>query len=69
MKPAYVNNETVKTYRELQNALNQMNDEQLDSTITVHDGPTDEFHPAELRIMDGEVCDVLDDNHPVIYVP
>ncbi len=59
----------VKTYRELLAACNQMSDEQLDSNITVHDGPEDEVRPAELRIINGDEFDRLDDNHPVIYVP
>jgi hypothetical protein len=69
MNKPYVNDVPVKTYRELLSAIQQMNDEQLDSNITVQDPAEDEFHPAELRIMDGNEQDVLDDYHPVIYIP
>lgn len=59
----------VKTYRQLAEMISKMSDEQKDSNITVHDGAEDEMHIAELRIINGEVEDRLDDNHPVIYAP
>jgi hypothetical protein len=57
----------VKTYRGLLACLEQMNDEQLDSTITVEDGTISECFAAELRIVDSE-HDSLDENHPVLYL-
>ena len=56
------------TYRELLNALHELDDSQLDCTCTVEFGISDEYFAAELRICDIE-HDVLDENHPVIYVP
>jgi len=70
MSQPYVNNGPVTTYRQLRDAINLMNDEQMDSNITVQEAQEDdldEFYPAELRII--RETDVLDENHPVIYIP
>lgn len=56
----------VRTYRQLWEALINMNDEQLDSNVTVRIPHEDEFYPAELRF--AEETDVLDQGHPVIHV-
>jgi len=58
----------VNTYRKLLWALQQMNEDQLDATITVEDPCQDECFPAELRIA-GTEHDSLDENHPIIYIP
>ncbi len=55
------------TYRELLKNLQKLSEDQLDSDVTVELGLSDECFPAEFRIC-GEEHDVLDEDHPVIYV-
>lgn len=56
----------IETYRQLSAALVVMTPEQLDSNITVENGPEGECYFAELRICsDGHLT--LDDGHPVLY--
>jgi hypothetical protein len=69
MSQPYVNEKPIKTYRQLKEALSHFSNEQLDSDITVHNGADDEMLPAELRIINGEKENRLDDNHPVIFAP
>lgn len=58
-----MNQNPIRTYRDLLEALKGFTPEQLDSNITIeHD---DEFYPAALRIV-GEEQNVLDPGHPVI---
>lgn len=50
------------TYHELLNRLQQLTPEQLNQSVTVHHGSTDEFyavHATDVTYMD----DVLDTNH------
>lgn len=54
------------TYRDLLIKLQEMTNEQLDSTLTVEDGSANECYRGELRIC-GTEHDSLDENHPVIY--
>lgn len=68
VQPAFTPKRPPKTYRELGEAIACMNDEQLDSTITVEDADEDECWAAELRIA-GEEHDSLDENHPIIFIP
>ena len=56
------------TYKELLNELQKLTEEQLSCTITVEDAEWGEFYPAELRVC-GENHDILEDGHPVIFVP
>ncbi len=55
------------TYRDLLECLQKLTEEQLECTLTVELGISDECLPAEWRIC-GEEHFVLDDGHPVIYV-
>lgn len=55
------------TYRDLLAELSRMTDEQLSCDLTVELAIEDECIPAELRIC-GPNHDVLDEDHPVIYV-
>jgi hypothetical protein len=60
---------TMITYRQLQQYIEKMNEEQLDSNVTIHLDSIDEFlpvHHAEL-VNDNEE-DRLDDGHPVLIV-
>lgn len=56
------------TYRELLECLKQLTSEQLECDLTVELGLSDECCLGELRIADCE-HDLLDEWHPVIYVP
>jgi hypothetical protein len=61
-------NEMNMTYRELLAALSELNDTQLDTTVTVYSIDSDEYVPSyRLALID--VTDVLDEGHPVIVVP
>jgi len=53
-----------KTYRDLLNKLNNMNESQLNSDITIID-TDNEYRRATLLFTD-ESCDILDEGHPVI---
>lgn len=55
------------TYRELLAKLAQLNDYQLGCDVTVELAIEDECLPAGFRIC-GENHEVLDEDHPVIYV-
>jgi hypothetical protein len=55
------------TYNDLLIELQGLSNEQLYSQLTVELDWVDEYYPASLRICDKE-HDVLDENHPVIYV-
>jgi len=55
------------TYRELQEQLGRLTDEQLDCDVTVYFTESDEFLPAtgcDSMVHD----DVLDENHPYLTV-
>lgn len=54
-----------KTYKDLLNKLNNMNEAQLNSDITILDN-NNEYHRATLLFTDEQTCDILDDNHPII---
>lgn len=54
------------TYRELMAALTELNDEQLDSDVSVFDVSSEEYWPATgFGLTDGG-ADVLDPYHPII---
>ena len=53
-----------KTYRDLLNKLNNMNESQLNSDITIL-STDNEYYMSTLLFTD-ESCDVLDEGHPVI---
>jgi hypothetical protein len=53
------------TYRELLNNLNNMNESQLNSDLTILEG-NNEFYQAKLLFAKQETNDVLDNNHPFI---
>ena len=53
-----------KTYKDLLNKLNKMNESQLNSHITIL-STDNEYYMATLLFTD-ESCDVLDEGHPVI---
>lgn len=54
------------TYRELLAQLQQLTDEQLDSTVTVYDTVNDEYYGHTALVNTTEWEDTLDPNHPVI---
>jgi len=54
-----------KTYKDLLNKLNNMNEDQLNSDITILNDDN-EYHKATLLFTDEQTCDVLDHGHPVI---
>ena len=58
------------TYRTLGKLIEKMNNDQLDSDVTVEltEDTGTECYPAELRIAAEEHDGGLDDGHPVIYV-
>lgn len=56
------------TYRELRDRLFLLTEDQLDKQILVELGPEDEILEAELRVC-GENHDLLEEDHPVIFVP
>ena len=51
------------TYRDLLNKLQKLNENQLNSDITVQIG--DEFYKATMYLTDNNI-DILDEGHPVI---
>ena len=53
-----------KTYKDLLNKLQNMNESQLNSDITIID-TDNEYYMATLLFTD-ESCDVLDEGHPII---
>lgn len=56
------------TYRQLLQKLQQFNDEQLDSHVTICD-IEEEYHAVvELNFADPTLCDVLDPGHPYLLI-
>jgi hypothetical protein len=58
------------TYRKLKEQLDKLNEEQLDSDVSIHDGHADEFYEAEgilETVPEGE-DDILDVGHPYIVI-
>lgn len=53
------------TYRELQEAITKMTDEQKDCNVTVYDEGWDEYLPVVDYRFD---CDVLDDKNPFLVI-
>jgi hypothetical protein len=56
------------TYRQLFESL--LHEDDMDSTVTVYDGFSDEFYPVasiERSHPDAENGDVLDPDHPYLY--
>jgi hypothetical protein len=53
------------TYKELLNNLNNMNESQLNSDLTILEG-NNEFYQAKLLFAKQETNDILDNNHPFI---
>ena len=57
------------TYRELLGYLESLNDQQLDSTVTIHDAEDDEYFPAvDLYVAAEQTHDQLDHDHPYISI-
>lgn len=55
------------TYRTLACLISKMNQDQLDSDVTIELSSSDECYPAELRIA-GPSHGSLDENHPVLFI-
>lgn len=66
------------TFRDLLEALNELNDEQLDMTATICDYASDEFYPVEFTSNSDDIVIEDDglpgtdrlgaDNHPIIVI-
>lgn len=55
------------TYRELLAQLQQLNEEQLDSTVTIYDTGIDEYFGLNVELVyTTDEVDALDLDHPVI---
>jgi hypothetical protein len=61
---------TIKTFRDLQEALSKLNDDQLNCDLILYGTLEDEWFPfkAELKIADEEEIDVVDDQHPYLVL-
>jgi hypothetical protein len=54
-------------YKELLLQLQELNDEQLNQTVTVYDEGTDEYYQLKVELVFAtDAQDVLDINHPII---
>ena len=58
------------TYRELAQQLSQLNDNQLDSDVTVYVSGVDEYYGVvgDNPFLESEVDDVLDNGHPYLVI-
>ena len=54
------------TYRELAQRILEMNEEQLNSDITVYDNNGEYFRST--LVFSDKICDTLDEEHPIISV-
>ena len=55
------------TYKELRDALNQLDPDQLNSDVTVYDTGVDEYYGLNVELVfTTDAVDVLDPNHPII---
>jgi hypothetical protein len=54
------------TYRELAQRILEMNEEQLNSDITVYDNNGEYFRST--LVFSDKICDTLDEGHPIISV-
>ena len=61
---------TIKTFRDLQEALSTLDENQLSCDLISYSKLEDEWFPfkAELRIADEEENDVVDDKHPYLVL-
>ena len=61
---------TIKTFRDLQEALSTLDENQLSCDLILYGTLEDEWFPfkAELRIADEEEIDVVDDQHPYLVL-
>ena len=61
---------TIKTFRDLQEALSTLDENQLSCDLILYGTLEDEWFPfkAELRIADKEEIDVVDDQHPYLVL-
>jgi hypothetical protein len=54
-------------YKELLLQLQELNDEQLNQTVTVYDEGTDEYYQLKVELVfAGQECDGFDLDHPII---
>ena len=57
------------TYRQLLAELQTFTDEQLDCNVSVYDCDNEEYYPLQPEIAFAtEDCQVLDPNHPILYI-
>jgi hypothetical protein len=56
------------TYRQLQDTIQNMTEEQKNCDVTVFDAEVDEYHPLGKIGFSDDGCDVLDKNHPVLVI-
>ena len=61
---------TIKTFRDLQETLSTLDENQLSCDLISYSKLEDEWFPfkAELRIADEEEIDVVDDKHPYLVL-
>jgi hypothetical protein len=57
---------TIKTFRDLQEALSKLNDDQLSCDLILYGTLEDDWFPfkAKLKIANEKAIDVVDDQHP-----
>ena len=61
---------TIKTFRDLQEALSKLNDDQLSCDLILYGTLEDDWFPfkAQLRIADEKDIDVIDDQNPYLVL-
>ena len=60
---------TIKTFRDLQEALSKLNDDQLSCDLISYSKLEDEWFPFKAKLgITGEETDVLDEEHPYLVL-
>ena len=60
---------TIKTFRDLQEALSKLNDDQLSCDLISYSKLEDEWFPFKCKLkITGEETDVLDEQHPYLVL-
>lgn len=56
------------TYRQIQNKISQLTEQEKDQTATVYVKDNDEYYPVKSMKATGDSCDVLDEGHLIFIV-